>query len=130
MVKAILSSIKSLAGRLAFFVALIVLLPLAVLNRQIVELSLNPLDIVSADPGLSVKIPLFMALFAMFAIGLLLGYGLAGGRRHQKPPRNGKAKPPAMSTASGEGFTKMLKAAQEKPTGSDRQRLEPPQHTE
>ena len=53
-----------------------------------VELAFNPFDILRAAPETSLKMPLFMALFLMFALGLLLGYGLRS--TIQKPPKNAK----------------------------------------
>ena len=65
---------KNLAVRLVFFASLIVLLPLAVLNRQAVTLAVNPLDVTRAAPETALTIPLFIALFAAFSFGLLVGW--------------------------------------------------------
>jgi formate hydrogenlyase subunit 3/multisubunit Na+/H+ antiporter MnhD subunit len=65
---------KNLAIRLLLIAALIILLPLAVLNRQTVTLFLNPLDLTRAAPERALTLPLFIALFAAFSCGLLLGW--------------------------------------------------------
>lgn len=109
MLKTFLSDLKTLFGRMAFFCVLVVLLPLAVLNRQIVNIAFNPMDILRAEPESGVSLPLFMALFAMFALGLVLGYGLAGGRKNP-PVKAGKATLPT----SGEAAPSMVKPAPNK----------------
>ena len=65
---------KNLAIRLVFIASLIVLLPLAVLNRQTVTLAVNPLDVTRAAPETALTTPLFIALFAAFSFGLLVGW--------------------------------------------------------
>ena len=65
---------KSLAIRLVFISSLIILLPLAVLNRQTVTLSLNPMDLMRAAPESALTMPLFIALFIAFCLGLMLGW--------------------------------------------------------
>lgn len=65
---------KQLAARLAFLISLMVLLPLAVLNRQSVSVSLNPMDLLRDTPQAPLFMPLFIALFASFIFGLLAGW--------------------------------------------------------
>ncbi len=113
MVNGFLTALKSLAGRLAFFVSLIILLPLAVLNRQMVELALNPFDILRQQPSLKLSLPLFMALFIAFAIGIMLGYALAAMRKTQTKPK-AKAAKIATQSPTGEAFTRMVNKAPEK----------------
>jgi uncharacterized integral membrane protein len=60
------------------FVILVILLPLAVIavlvsvaNRHLVSFSLDPFG--AASPAWSVTAPLFVFLFAAFALGILIG---------------------------------------------------------
>lgn len=111
MLTGFLTAFKILAARLAFFLVLIVLLPLAVLNRQMVELVLNPFAIIGASGGFTVILPLFIVLFIAFALGMILGYGLAA---IGKKPSKAKPTSPAIlrqnapQTASGEGLARMV----------------------
>ena len=57
---------KQLAARLVFLSTLIILLPLAVLNRQTVSIALNPMDLLRDVPHGRLEMPLFIALFALF----------------------------------------------------------------
>ena len=79
---------KQLTARLAFLSTLIVLLPLAVLNRQSVSISLNPMDLLRDVPQGQLEMPLFIALFALFILGLLLGWlmGRLGKNRRKRAP--------------------------------------------
>lgn len=52
----------------------LVLVLLAIANRQIVTLSLDPL---SSEPQLALRLPLFLALFASLLVGLLVGGAVA-----------------------------------------------------
>lgn len=65
---------KTLIVRLVFIASLIILLPLAVLNRQSVSVSYNPLDLTRAAPESAFTMPLFIALFTAFCVGLLFGW--------------------------------------------------------
>lgn len=49
----------------------VILILLSVANRQSVRFSLDPLN--SADPALSLSLPLFVFLFVFFLSGMLLG---------------------------------------------------------
>jgi len=62
---------KQLAARLVFLSTLIILLPLAVLNRQTVSIALNPMDLLRDVQHGRLEMPLFIALFALFILGLL-----------------------------------------------------------
>ena len=76
---------KNLAFRLLFIACLIVLLPLAVLNRQTVTLAFNPLDLTRAAPESALTIPLFIALFAAFSCGLLVGWVMGYVSKNKTP---------------------------------------------
>jgi hypothetical protein len=65
---------KQLAARLVFLSTLIILLPLAVLNRQTVSIALNPMDLLRDVQHGRLEMPLFIALFALFILGLLAGW--------------------------------------------------------
>ncbi len=49
----------------------VVLILISVANRQPVRFSLDPLDTV--NPALSLELPLFVFLFAVFLVGMLMG---------------------------------------------------------
>ena len=76
---------KSFAVRLFFIVSLIVLLPLAVLNRQTVTLAFNPLDLTRTSPESVLTIPIFIALFAAFSFGLFVGWVMGYFSRNKSP---------------------------------------------
>lgn len=77
---------KQLAARLVFLSTLIILLPLAVLNRQTVSIVLNPMDLLRDVPHGRLEMPLFIALFALFILGLLAGWlmGRLGQNRRRR----------------------------------------------
>lgn len=77
---------KQLAARLVFLSMLIILLPLAVLNRQTVSIALNPMDLLRDVPHGRLEMPLFIALFALFILGLLAGWlmGRLGQNRRRR----------------------------------------------
>lgn len=77
---------KQLAARLVFLSTLIILLPLAVLNRQTVSIALNPMDLLRDVPHGRLEMPLFIALFALFILGLLAGWlmGRLGQNRRRR----------------------------------------------
>lgn len=77
---------KQLAARLVFLLTLIILLPLAVLNRQTVSIALNPMDLLRDVPLGRLEMPLFIALFALFILGLLAGWlmGRLGQNRRRR----------------------------------------------
>lgn len=64
-----------LLARVGFFAVLAIILPLAVQNRQSVDIYLNPFSLLDT-PEPALRLPLFLALLLALGIGLLLGYGL------------------------------------------------------
>ncbi|MGC6534284.1 MAG: hypothetical protein ACON4V_01910 [Parvibaculales bacterium] len=67
--------LSKLLARIGFFTVLALILPLAIQNRQLVEIYLNPFSLFSAsEPALT--LPLFMALLLALALGVFIGYGL------------------------------------------------------
>jgi formate hydrogenlyase subunit 3/multisubunit Na+/H+ antiporter MnhD subunit len=80
---------KQLAARLVFLSTLIILLPLAVLNRQTVTIAFNPMDLLRDAPQGRLAMPLFIALFALFILGLIAGWvmGRLGQNRGPSVPR-------------------------------------------
>ena len=101
---------KFLIARLAFLLCLIVLLPLAVLNRQSVVISLNPMDLMRAEPQSAIEMPLFIALFISLIVGLMLGWVLQrmAGNKTRNNPKNQAA--PTLPTLPGMVKTAQLKA--------------------
>ncbi len=79
---------RSAASRFRNIVAVVVLVPLAMLiiafavaNRQIVTVSLDPLS--AEHPAATVALPLFALIIILLIIGVLIG-GIAGWLRHSK----------------------------------------------
>jgi uncharacterized integral membrane protein len=70
------------------FVALVILVPLAVIivmfavaNREIITVSFDPFDTV--NPAFALKMPLFMLIFVLVALGVVAG-GIAAWLRQHK----------------------------------------------
>jgi uncharacterized integral membrane protein len=70
------------------FTALAILIPLsivivmfAVSNREVIAVSFDPFD--SVHPALAVRIPLFLLIFALVALGVLIG-GIASWLRQHR----------------------------------------------
>ncbi|MEA2983601.1 MAG: hypothetical protein QOF09_5424 [Alphaproteobacteria bacterium] len=70
------------------FVAIAILLPLAIVivmfavaNREIITVSFDPFD--SAQPALALKMPLFLLIFALVAVGVVIG-GIAAWLKQHK----------------------------------------------
>jgi uncharacterized integral membrane protein len=70
------------------FITVFVLVPLAlaivmfaVANREIVTVSFDPFD--SANPALSLRVPLFLLIFALVGLGVLVGGVAAWLRQHK-----------------------------------------------
>lgn len=61
--------------RLVFIIATVIIVPLAVLNRQDVTFNLSPLGDYQFD------VPLFILLMLVFLSGTIIGFGLAWIRR-------------------------------------------------
>ena len=93
---------KQLAARLVFLSTLIILLPLAVLNRQTVSIALNPMDLLRDVPHGRLEMPLFIALFALFILGLLAGWlmGRLGQNRRRRATGLARASGTSGSTAT------------------------------
>jgi uncharacterized integral membrane protein len=70
------------------FLAIAVLVPLAIIivmfavaNREIITVSFDPFD--AAHPALAVKMPLFMLIFVLVAVGVVVG-GIAAWLKQHK----------------------------------------------
>jgi uncharacterized integral membrane protein len=70
------------------FIALAVLVPVALIivmfavaNREIVTVSFDPFD--SAHPALALRLPLFMLIFVLVAVGVVVGGVAAWLRQHR-----------------------------------------------
>jgi uncharacterized integral membrane protein len=70
------------------FIAIVVLVPLALLivmfavaNRETITVSFDPFD--PAQPALSLKMPLFLLIFALVGLGVLVG-GIAAWMRQSR----------------------------------------------
>jgi uncharacterized integral membrane protein len=70
------------------FVAIAILLPLAIVivmfavaNREIITVSFDPFD--AAQPALALKMPLFLLIFALVAVGVVVG-GIAAWLKQHK----------------------------------------------
>lgn len=71
--------ISKFIARLAFIGFAIILLPLAVQNRQIISLTLDPMALLSGDETSPYRLPLFVALLLALALGLGVGLGVGYG---------------------------------------------------
>lgn len=107
---------KQLAARLVFLLTLIILLPLAVLNRQTVSIALNPMDLLRDVPHGRLEMPLFIALFALFILGLLAGWLM--GRLGQ----NRRRRATGLARASGTSATSATSAKSAAPPTSPSRR--------
>lgn len=107
---------KQLAARLVFLSTLIILLPLAVLNRQTVSIALNPMDLLRDVPLGRLEMPLFIALFALFILGLLAGWLM--GRLGQ----NRRRRATGLARASGTSATSAKSAKSAAPPTSPSRR--------
>lgn len=107
---------KQLAARLVFLLTLIILLPLAVLNRQTVSIALNPMDLLRDVPLGRLEMPLFIALFALFILGLLAGWLM--GRLGQ----NRRRRATGLARASGTSATSATSAKSAAPPTSPSRR--------
>ena len=70
------------------FFAIAILVPLAIIfvmfavaNREIITVSFDPFD--SAHPALALKMPLFMLIFVLVAVGVVVGGIAAWFRQHK-----------------------------------------------
>lgn len=98
--------------RLLFVLLVLIIVPLAVQNRQIITVELNPLALLNSAYSLGFSLPLFIVLILTLSIGLLsglmFGWGLARLQARKKAGQLKRAVPPAPIPAG----TKMLKAGQ------------------
>lgn len=69
--------ILKLVSRLIFIVLALIIIPLAVQNRQIISVELNPLALLNDAQSADLTLPLFILLILTLAVGLLAGL-LAG----------------------------------------------------
>lgn len=77
------SLLVKLIARIGFFLALAITLPLAVHNRQLVDIHLNPFALLDADTG-TLTLPLFVALLLALGLGLIIGYAMGRLARRDK----------------------------------------------
>lgn len=88
-----------LLSRLIFLALLIIIIPLAVQNRQRVSVELNPLTLLNDALSVGFTLPLFILLivtmFIGLAAGLVFGWGLARLQQHKKAGKLARAVPPA-----------------------------------
>ena len=98
--------------RLLFVLLVIIIVPLAVQNRQIITVELNPLALLNNAYSLGFSMPLFIVLILTLSIGLLsgllFGWGLARLKARKKAGQLKRAVPPAPIPAD----MKMLEADQ------------------
>lgn len=87
------SLLAKLLARIGFFIALALVLPLAVQNRQLVDIYLNPFSLLGNQPP-AVTLPLFIALLLALGVGLFIGYALGrlGARSKQRAKDAQRAK--------------------------------------
>ena len=69
--------VSKFIARLASIGLALILLPLAVQNRQIISLTLDPMALLSGQETTPYVLPLFVALLLALALGLVSGYVLA-----------------------------------------------------
>lgn len=103
-------------SRLLFVALVLIIVPLAVQNRQMVTIELNPLALLNGAQSVGFALPLFiviiLSLFIGFAGGLLIGWAWA---RLQHKARAGRLKH-AVAPAPIPTQTKMLQAEPTPPT--------------
>lgn len=110
-----------LLSRLIFLALLLVIIPLAVQNRQLVNVELNPLALINDALSFGFTLPLFIllivTLFIGLAAGLIFGWGMARLQARKKAGKLKRAMPPAPIPRQ----TKMLEAEpQDEPARADR----------
>jgi hypothetical protein len=99
-------------SRLTFLAVLIIIIPLAVQNRQLISLELNPLSLINDARSIAFTLPLFILIiittFIGLATGLVLGWAAAR-LKHTKttakpidtlPPNRARAPIPASIPAA------------------------------
>lgn len=112
------SLLAKLLARIGFFIALAIFLPLAVQNRQMVDIYLNPFSLLDNQPP-AVSLPLFIALFLALGIGLFIGYALGrvrGARRDKARTKTADilsrlpGNPPTSTKNSPSGHTSVIQS--------------------
>lgn len=88
-----------LLSRLIFLALLLIIIPLAVQNRQLISVELNPLALVNDALSIGFTLPLFIllivTLFIGLAAGLVFGWGMARLQARRKAGKLRRAVPPA-----------------------------------
>ena len=88
-----------LLSRLIFLALLLIIIPLAVQNRQLISVELNPLALVNDALSVGFTLPLFIllivTLFIGLAAGLVFGWGMARLQARRKAGKLRRAVPPA-----------------------------------
>ena len=99
-----------LLSRLIFLALLLIIIPLAVQNRQLISVELNPLALVNDTLSVGFTLPLFIllivTLFIGLGAGLVFGWGMARLQARKKIGKLKRAVPPAPTQAP----SKMLEA--------------------
>lgn len=96
----------------------LVLILFAVANREVVTVSFDPFD--SAQPALSVKLPLFILIFVFLTLGVMIG-GFAAWLRQSRHRRTARALRTDLAGLRRE--IEILNARLEEPAGVDRPRV-------
>jgi Ni/Fe-hydrogenase subunit HybB-like protein len=81
------SQLVKLIARIGFFFALVITLPLAVHNRQLIDIHLNPFSLLET-PDSSITLPLFVALLLALGLGLIIGYATGRLARRSKASKS------------------------------------------
>lgn len=88
-----------LLSRLIFLALLLIIIPLAVQNRQLISVELNPLALINDALSVGFTLPLFIllivTLFIGLAAGLVFGWGMARLQARRKAGKLKRAVPPA-----------------------------------
>lgn len=97
-----------LLSRLIFLALVLIIIPLAVQNRQLISVELNPLALFNDALSVGFTLPLFIllivTLFIGLGAGLVFGWGMARLQARKKAGKLKRAVPPAPTQAP----TKML----------------------
>ena len=87
-----------LLSRLIFLALLLIIIPLAVQNRQLISVELNPLALVNDALSVGFTLPLFIllivTLFIGLAAGLVFGWAMARLQARKKTGKLKRAVPP------------------------------------
>lgn len=111
-----------LLARVGFFIVLAIVLPLAIQNRQSVDIYLNPFSLFDAsEPAL--RLPLFLALLLTLGIGLFIGYGLGRFTGHKTGQKTGSKKAERNSQKAADIMARMPQAGAAKNQLTDAQSM-------